>query len=110
MSTSTVRLVTGIVLIIHGIGHALAFIPALNIFSTEKWDYHSWLLNSLLNDTASRIVVIILFAIPLIGFIASGLGVFNWLVNKIKFQYSAFRTFTNSVCRYQLWHTRLFVF
>ncbi len=80
MSTATVRLVTGLVLIIHGIGHAMAFFPAMNIFSNEKWHYRSWLLNSVLSDGASRVIIIILFAIPLIGFIASGLGVFNWLV------------------------------
>lgn len=80
MSTSTVRLLTGLVLIIHGIGHALAFIPALNIFSNENWHYRSWLLNSVLGDTASRVVIIVLFAIPFLGFIASGLSVFSWLV------------------------------
>ncbi|MCA9956160.1 MAG: hypothetical protein KC434_15630 [Anaerolineales bacterium] len=80
MSTSTVRIVTGLVLIVHGIGHAMAFFPALNIFSTEKWHYHSWLLNSTLGDTASRTFVIVLFAIPFLGFIASGLGIFNVLV------------------------------
>jgi hypothetical protein len=80
MSTSTVRLVTGLVLIIHGIGHALAFFPALNIFSNEHWHYRSWLLNSVLSDSASRVIIIVLFAIPFIGFIASGLGVFSLLV------------------------------
>ncbi len=80
MSASTVRLITGLILIIHGIGHALAFFPALNIFSTEKWHHHSWLLNSVLGDTPSRVLIIVLFSIPLIGFIGAGLGVFNWLV------------------------------
>ena len=80
MSTSTVRLLTGLVLIIHGIGHALAFFPALNIFSNENWHYRSWLLSSVLGDTTSRVVIIVLFAIPFLGFIASGLGVFGWLV------------------------------
>ncbi len=80
MSTSTVRIMTGLVLIIHGIGHAMAFFPALNISSTENWHYRSWLLNSVLGDSTSRVIIIILFAIPFIGFIASGLGVFNVLV------------------------------
>jgi len=79
MSTSTVRFITGFVLIVHGIGHALAFFPALNIFSTEKWHARSWMLGGL-NDTASRVIIIILFGIALIGFIAAGLGVFDWLV------------------------------
>ena len=80
MSITTVRLITGLVLIVHGIGHTLAFFPALNITSTDKWHYHSWLLSGVLGDSASRVIIIILFAIPLLGFIASGLGVFSLLI------------------------------
>jgi len=80
MSTSTIRIITGLVLIIHGIGHAMAFFPALNIFSNEKWHYRSWLLSGLLGDTVSRVLVIILFGAALIGFIAAGMGLFDWLV------------------------------
>lgn len=80
MSSTTIRTITGLVLMIHGIGYAMAFVPALNIFSTDKWHYRSWLLNNILSDGASRALLIVLFAIPLIGFIAAGLGVFNWVV------------------------------
>lgn len=80
MSTSTVRLLTGLILIVHGIGHAMAFFPALSIASTENWHYRSWLLGGFLGDAASRVVIIVLFAIPFVGFIAAGLGVFNVLV------------------------------
>ncbi|MDX1416678.1 MAG: hypothetical protein R3293_20930 [Candidatus Promineifilaceae bacterium] len=80
MSASTLRLITALVLIVHGIGHSLAFFPALNISSTENWHYRSWLLTASLGDTASRVVVIILFAIPFFGFIAAGLGIFGFLV------------------------------
>jgi hypothetical protein len=80
MSATTLRLITGIVLIAHGIGYSLAFFPAFNIASTDKWDTHSWLLSGLLGDTLSRIVIVILFAIPMIGFIVAGLGVFNILI------------------------------
>jgi hypothetical protein len=80
MSTSTIRIITGIVLIVHGIGHAMAFFPALNIFSTEKWHYRSWLMSSFLGDTVSRVLVMILFGAAFIGFIAAGLGLFGLLV------------------------------
>jgi hypothetical protein len=80
MSTSTIRIITVLVLIIHGIGHALAFFPALNIFSTDKWHYRSWLLSGFLGDTISRALVMILFGAALIGFIAAGLGLLGWLV------------------------------
>ena len=80
MSTATLRLLTGLVLIVHGIGYSLAFLPALNIAGTETWHHRSWLLDGVLGDTASRIVIILLFAVPCLGFIAAGLGVFDWLV------------------------------
>ena len=44
MSTATIRIITGAVLILHGIGHAMALVPALNIFSTDAWNTRSWLL------------------------------------------------------------------
>ena len=80
MSTSTIRIITGLVLIVHGIGHAMAFFPALNIASTDKWHFRSWLLSGLLGDTLSKVLVMILFGAALIGFIAAGLGLFGWLV------------------------------
>jgi hypothetical protein len=80
MSASTIRIITGLVLIVHGIGHAMALFPALNISSTEKWHYRSWLLTGLLGDTVSRVLVIVLFGAAMIGFIAAGLGLFDWLV------------------------------
>lgn len=80
MSASTVRLITGLVLIVHGIGYALAFFPAMNITKVDNWNYQSWLLSGTVGDTASRVIVIVLFGIPFIGFIAAGLGIFNFLV------------------------------
>jgi hypothetical protein len=80
MSTSTIRIITGLVLIIHGIGHAMAFFPALDIFSTDKWHYRSWLLPGFLGDTVSRFLVMILFGAAFLGFITAGLGLFSWLV------------------------------
>lgn len=80
MSESTVRIITGLVLIIHGIGYGTALVPALNLFSNENWHHRSWLLNNVLGDTASRVMVVILFGIIMIGFITAGLAVFGWLV------------------------------
>ncbi len=80
MSAATIRIITGLVLIIHGIGHIMALLPALNIASTEKWNYRSWLLTRLLGDTISRVLVIVLFGAAMLGFITAGLGLFGWLV------------------------------
>ena len=80
MSASTILIITGLILIVHGIGHVMAFFPALNITSTDNWHYRSWLLTGLLGDTISRVLVIVLFGAAMIGFIAAGLGLFGWLV------------------------------
>lgn len=80
MSISTIRIIIGLVLIIHGIGHVMAFFPAFNWASSESWHYRSWLLSRILGDTVSRIIVVVLFGAAMLGFIAAGLGVFGWLV------------------------------
>lgn len=80
MSASTIRIITGLVLIVHGIGHVMAFFPAMNWASSDKWHYRSWLLSGILGDTASRILVVVLFGAAGLGFIAAGFGVFGWLV------------------------------
>ena len=80
MSAATIRIITGAVLILHGIGHAMALFPALNIASTENWHFRSWLLTGLLGEPLSRAFVVILFGAAMVGFIAAGLGVLGWLV------------------------------
>ena len=80
MSEPTIRIITALVLIVHGIGHSMALFPALNISSTENWHHRSWLLSGLLGDQISRIMVVILFGVTTIGFIAAGLGLLGWLV------------------------------
>jgi len=80
MSPTTLRIIIGLVLIVHGIGHCMAFFPALNITSTEHWHHRSWVLTPLIGDTASRVLSIVLFGAAMIGFLAAGLGLFGWLV------------------------------
>ena len=80
MSPTTLRILIGLVLIVHGIGHCMAFFPALNIFSTEHWHHRSWLLTPVIGETASRVLSVILFGAAMIGFVAAGLGLFGWLV------------------------------
>lgn len=80
MSATTLRIIIGLVLIVHGIGHAMAFFPVMNLFSTEKWHHRSWLLTDLVGDSASRVISVVLFGSALIGFIAAALGLFGWLV------------------------------
>ena len=80
MSESTIRTIMGLVFVVHGIGHIMALLPALNISSKKSWHHRSWLLSGILGDTVSRALVILLFGAAMIGFIAAGLGLLGWLV------------------------------
>ena len=88
MSPTILSIIIAGVLAFHGVGHAMGIIPALQIpfFQNQagawakNWSSHSWLLTPLLGDTAGRIISIILFAVPLIGFLGAALGLMGWLV------------------------------
>jgi len=80
MSPTNLRIIIGLILFAHGIGHSMALFPALNITSTDSWHHRSWLLTPLIGDTASRVISIILFGTALIGFIGAALGIMDWLV------------------------------
>jgi hypothetical protein len=80
MSPNLLRIIIGLILLAHGIGHSMAFLPALNISSTDKWHHRSWLLTPLVGDAASRVISIILFGAAFLGFIAAAFALFGWLV------------------------------
>lgn len=88
MSGTSLRILVAAVLALHGVGQAMGIIPALrsavNEGKTEgwlqNWSGHSWLLTPLLGDVASRIVCVVLFAVPLIGFLGAALALMGWVV------------------------------
>lgn len=88
MSPMILRIIIAGVLVFHGVGHAMGIIPALQIPFFEgqtgawaqSWSSRSWLLTPLLGEMVSRIIAIILFAVPLIGFVGAALGLMGWLV------------------------------
>ena len=80
MSPTTLRVIIGLVFLVHGIGHVMAFFPVLNISSTEKWHHRSWLLTPIFGDSVSRVINILLFGAAFIGFVGAALGLFGWLV------------------------------
>jgi len=88
MSPIFLRIIIAAVLAFHGIGHAMGIIPALQLpfFQNQSgawaqnWSSRSRLLTPLLGDAISRIIAIILFAVPLVGFLGAALGLMDWLV------------------------------
>jgi hypothetical protein len=80
MSPTALRIIIALVLFTHGVGHIMALLPAFKIASTETWHARSWLLNRFIGESASRVILVILFGAALLGFVAAALGLMGWLV------------------------------
>jgi hypothetical protein len=80
MSGTTLRLIIAAVLFVHGIGHVLGIMAALQSNPSENWSSRSWLLTGLIGDTASRVISFVLFLGALIGFIGAALALMDWLL------------------------------
>ena len=80
MSGVTLRALVAVVLFIHGIGHVMGVIPALQLTDIKGWNSRSWLLTPILGETISRFLSIILFLVALAGFVASSLALLGWVV------------------------------
>ena len=80
MSPTGIRIIIALVLFIHGVGHIMALLPAFKIASTETWHARSWLLNRFIGESASRVILVILFGAALIGFVCSAFGLMGWLI------------------------------
>jgi hypothetical protein len=80
MSNTTLRILIALVFFVHGVGHFMGIMPALQLVSVKGWNSHSWLLTPLLGDTAARVISILLFLAALVGFLTATLGLLGWLV------------------------------
>jgi hypothetical protein len=80
MSPILVRYIIALVLFVHGIGHVMAFFPALGISSTETWHARSWLLTNFIGESASKVILVVLFGAALLGFVGAALAIMGWLV------------------------------
>lgn len=86
MSGTTLRILITLVLLFHGVGHAMGIIPALRIVKVNEsnpgwlknWSSRSWLLTDLLGDSVSRILCAVLYLAALIGFIGTALALSSW--------------------------------
>ena len=80
MSPIVVRIIIALVLFLHGVGHVMAFFPAFGISSTETWHARSWLLTGFIGDSASKVILVILFGAALLGFVGAAFALMGWLV------------------------------
>ena len=79
MAAATTRVVLGVILLGHGIGHALGIMAALGLGSAEGWSARSWLLTDALGDPIARGISFLVWALALLGFLGAALGLFGWL-------------------------------
>jgi hypothetical protein len=80
MSDSTLRVVFAIVLILHGVGHALALSAVFGVKLSETHSATSWLVTPVLGDALSRVVACLIWLSALVLFVGAGLGLGGWIV------------------------------
>jgi hypothetical protein len=80
MSNPFWQIVVAIVLILHGLGHALGMMAASGVTLSQTHAPHSWLLSKLLGDTATRAIGFVVWLLALIGFVGAGLGLLGLIV------------------------------
>jgi hypothetical protein len=74
MSSTTWRIILGVVVGVHGIGHVLFLVSCLGIADWTQ-SARSWLLTNLLGDTVTRGIGSLLWLAALAGFIAVAVGI-----------------------------------
>jgi hypothetical protein len=80
MSISTIRTLIAIVLIAHGLGHALGILAAMGITLSKNHSLYSWLLTKFTGQSVSTGIGVLVFSAVLIGFICTGLSLGGWLL------------------------------
>lgn len=71
MSPKTLRTMIAIFLFVHAIGHIQGIVASLGVIKSETWNVRSWLFDGLLSEKGSRALAIILFAVCVLGFLAT---------------------------------------
>jgi hypothetical protein len=74
MSSTTWRIILGVVVGVHGIGHVLFLVSCLGIADWTQ-STRSWLLTNLLGDTVTRGIGSLLWLAALAGFLAVAVGI-----------------------------------
>ena len=71
MSPKTLRTIIAIFLFVHAIGHAQGLVAALGVIKSDTWHARSWLFDGLLGEKGSRMLAMVLFAVCVLGFLAT---------------------------------------
>jgi hypothetical protein len=71
MSPIALRTIIAIFLFVHAIGHIQGLIASLGVIKSDTWHARSWLFDGLLGSKGSRILVLILMVVCILGFLAT---------------------------------------
>ena len=82
MSASTLRLILAGVLFVHGIGHFLGIMAALQLgtANVEGWTSDLSLLTGIVNNKISRALCFVLFFAALLLSVSAGMALMGWLI------------------------------
>ena len=69
------KVIIGVVLIAHGIGHVLGWFPILGWARSAGWTGESWLLSGAVGSGITNVVAFTLWGVAMVGFVLVGLGV-----------------------------------
>ena len=81
MSKSFIKTILIIILIGHGIGHAMSFFPLFGLNLSKTHSSNSWLLSSLLDETVLKILYIFIWIAALALFILAGSALAGWVMS-----------------------------
>jgi hypothetical protein len=74
------KIVIGLVLIAHGIGHSMGMLKVFGLATVNPdWDGSSWILSGVAGSTITNAIGMVLWAAALVGFVAAGLVVLGVL-------------------------------
>ena len=71
MTPTTLHTIIAIFLFVNAIGHIQGIVASLGLINSDTWNVRSWLFDSLLGEKGSRILAMILFAMCVLGFLAT---------------------------------------
>jgi len=74
------KLIIGLVLIAHGIGHVLGLFPIAGWAKADGWTADSWVLSGPVGVSATHALGAVLWIVALVGFVVAGVGVLGFAV------------------------------
>jgi len=80
ISPTTMKTILALVVLAHGIGHALGILAGLGVKLSSSHSLESWLFDGLLGKTFSQYFGFLLSALAIIAFFATSLSLLGWFL------------------------------